>query len=261
MKKLLLATLLSTSLVVSHAQDIIQTNITHTTLNQVDQEAADHWGLNTDEWLQYKKYMELEGKYFYEKLDPLNVMALMTQEPNARKRYIAKHLQFERTKVSNEIAFANDLWRVQRAMYGNEALLDFGSLPWMDDETFDRRTIKQTVSDITHEAQQIVSYSDPASIEYERKDELWIITDENCNNCGAQIKAIVTEQPLKVVVISMTKDLNKLKKWSNETGINEFLRQDKVRLEIFDPLLFNADITPKVNDLYHARSGHILRKL
>lgn len=246
------------------AQNVTETEISFITFDQADQEQADHWGLDKEEWLQYKKYMALEGKYFYEKVDPLTVMALSATDSQSRVHYIQKQIIFERKKIEKEVSLANDSWRIQQQMFGSERLVDFQQLPWMDGQVFDRRTIKHdttpSIVKLAQEHEQKSQANQVLNDQLLEGDEIWLITDQSCDNCYEKINALIEEQPLKVVVISMIKDPSELKAWGEQSRINTLLNTNRVRFELFDPFLFAKGVTPSVNQMFHARNGRVLKK-
>ena len=139
---------------------ITETQITHLTLS--DQEQADHWKLSLDEWQDYQKYMAVEGKYFYSHLDPVTTLSIVTKDPKTRLRFIGLSVLKERDRVDAEVNFANDAFRVQRDLFGEEDLFDFNKIPQMDGKYRDKTIMYR---DGTSEAEKIEAERNQLSIE------------------------------------------------------------------------------------------------
>lgn len=254
---------LTVFLSVSFSQDT-DVNITYTTLNPEQQKQAEHWGMTEEQWLKYEEYMNVEGKFFYEKVDPLSVMA-MTSTGEDRELFMAKQLMFERHKVKRETSFANDLWKMQVALYGNEPLMDFRSLPWIEAEAEDWRLYKHpnTLESLLlrQEAEREKQKNEAAKNAYTQDDELWVFLPENCQGCKAQLSALKTEQPLKVSVYPLLSNFENIDTWIKQHDLEAIFNDPKMKLQIFNPVFFDEKFVPTENGIYQARQGNIVREL
>ncbi|TVR65506.1 MAG: hypothetical protein EA420_03045 [Candidatus Competibacteraceae bacterium] len=106
------------------------TTLEHTAFGPVDARAlAAHWGLREADVARYRRYMALEGRYFYAHLDPVLVLGLIETDPEQRVRYAERYLAGERRRIGEQTAFANLVADVQRRRYGREPPVDFSILP------------------------------------------------------------------------------------------------------------------------------------
>lgn len=256
MKKLSLVVFLLAS--ISNAQ---QVNITYTTLNPAEQKKAEHWGMTEKQWIEYSEYMEVEGKYFYEKVDPLTVMA-MNSRGEQRQEFMVKQLMFERSKIKKEVSLANDMWRIQNSLYGEEPLVDFRSLPWIDRDEEDWRLYKHPNTyesiKLRQDAAAAEQKNDP---NFERQDELLVFVAENCVKCKERVEVIKKEQPLNAILIPLLNDNTTIDQWIKNNNLENVIDNMKIKIHIYDPKYFEQGFTPKPDSIYQARKGKIVREL
>lgn len=247
----------------SFAQD--RTEISYTSINQQkaptisDEEHANFWNVSDQEWAQYQKYMELEGKFYYQNVSPLTVLAIIEKDQSKRNIFLAKHVVKERDRVKREVSVANDAWRIQSAMYGNEKLVDFSTLPWAD-STYTDRTI---TIDADSSSLNAAAYSDFNDQNFLENDELVLVFDpNNCGDmCNQQIRLMLKEQPLNLVVLLLENNEESFEKFSKSTNLEGAIKTDRVRVDFYDNESIFFESKPKANEIYHLRHGQIIRKL
>lgn len=106
------------------------TTIEHTALGPAsDPDLAAHWGLTLPEVQRYRTFMTVEGRYFYNHLDPVMVLGLIETDPTQRARYAEKYLLAERNRIAQQTSFAQLVANVQLRRFGLEAPVDFSKLP------------------------------------------------------------------------------------------------------------------------------------
>lgn len=244
------------------------TSISHTTINQspplaTKEEKAAFWGIDNQDWEKYEKYMEIEGKLFYPNLSPLNVMALITDDEDQRNMYIAKHVIRERARVKNEVQLTHDAWRIQKAMFGAENVVDFSSVPWGAD--FDERTIIHNIP-ITEADRQAPAFTQQGEDEFKETDEIVMVFDpKSCVNsgekCKEQLKIMLKNQPLSIVILALETNESDFNSFAETISLNTALETNKVRVELLDQEPFHFDTTPVEGDMYLLRNGMIIRKV
>ncbi len=112
-----------------------QSAITSTTIQSTrfepvsDQDMAVHWSLEREEVEKYRRYMALEGRYFYAHLDPVMVLGIIETDPGKRNRYAEKYLMAERRRIEEQTSFVTLVGLQQLLLYGPEPLFDFSKLP------------------------------------------------------------------------------------------------------------------------------------
>lgn len=256
MKRILLLSSLLVISGISFSQEK-PVEVTYTTLNAEQKKHADHWGMDEEEWLFYEEYMELEGKYFYEKVDPLTVMALNTSG-KLRESFIAKQILFERAKIKKEMDLANDTWRIQVGSFGNEPMMDFRSLPWINAEEEDWRLYKHPN---TYDSIMTRQLAEKETSPYQDKDEIWIFLGQECNDCKQRLNTLKNEQPLNVSVYPLLENLQDIDSWVKSNDLTDIFKNSKMKLQIYNPNFFDEQFTPKAEGIYHARQGNIIREL
>jgi integrating conjugative element protein (TIGR03759 family) len=94
-----------------------------------DAALAAHWGLEKADAARYRRYMALEGRYFYTHLDPVMVLGIIETDPKRQARYAEHYLRAERQRIAAQTGFAQAVGDAQRRWFGQEKYLDFSRLP------------------------------------------------------------------------------------------------------------------------------------
>lgn len=267
---LTLLTSISVLFSTSFAQNAISENggttYSHTSINQqqltTKEEKANFWGLDDEEWDKYERYMELEGRFYYQNLSPLNVMALIENDQDQRNVYIAKHVVRERARVKNQVQLTHDAWKIQKAMYGAENIVDFSSVPW--GSGFDERTI--ILPNVTEEDLKAPAYVDKTSEEFLPDDEIIMVLDPTeCvgsgDSCKRKLQHMLKNQPLSIVILALKSDEKTFNKFAEVISLNEAIATDKVKVELFESDPFYFEKAPEANQVYLLRSGMVIKEL
>ncbi len=277
LRQTMIAVCLLQTLTLSFAQN---GNVQPTFINVSDADAARHFNLSDPEWKKYQRYMALEGRYFYSQLDPVMVLGIIEGDPQRRAAYAEKWLQAERSRVNQQVDFANLVAKTQMRIYGNEKLVDFNKLPWGGAQDFNPDELVKDWQPPTQTAppamqvipaeklkggDQYVEPVPPISTEFMPGDEVWLVVDGNvCQNCKTQLEDFLPLSQLTPIrIYGMNTPIEVLTGWAAQAGItNELLAPGFVTLKAFDDADFGTyAISASPNKVYHARDGKIVREL
>lgn len=271
---------------------ITETQITHLTLS--DKEQADHWKLSLDEWQNYQKYMAIEGKYFYSHLDPITTLSIITKDPKERLRFIGLSVLKERDRIDAEVNFANDAFRVQRDLFGEEDLFDFNKIPQMDGKYRDKTIMYR---DGTSEAEKIEAERNKVSIEtnnqskattesmrqsitpvitnnqttapkdtnqtakpIEEMDQIYFVMDAKCQNCQEHIQTLLN-QPLQVVLVMKDSTADDLTAFFQKYRLQSFLDSGRVKTRMYQQADLPNGQAAELSDIYMGSNDKILKKI
>jgi len=98
-----------------HSADVERLNIDQTNIDPVTWQ---RWGLDKTEWDKYTTYMEGEGKYHFEHLDPVFVMGILSTAEKDRKRYAELFATQEHSRNDRLIKFERQFRESFRELYG-----------------------------------------------------------------------------------------------------------------------------------------------
>ena len=276
-------------------EGITETQITHLTLS--DQEQADHWKLSLDEWQDYQKYMAIEGKYFYSHLDPVTTLSIVTKDPKTRLRYIGLSVLKERDRVDAEVSFANDAFRVQRDLFGEEDLFDFNKIPQMDGKYRDKTIMYR---DGTSEAEKIEAERNQLSIEGANQskastgsmrpiispvttksqvtapqgenqrnqtalplaemDQIYFVMDAKCQNCQEHIQTLLN-QPLQVVLLMKDSTEAELTNFFQKYRLQSFVDKGRVKTRMYQQADLPNGQAAELSDIFMGSNDQILKKI
>lgn len=76
------------------------------------------WGLQETEWKAYQEYMQGEGKFHYEHLDPVFVLGIMAKTPQERKRFADLYASQEYSRNERVISFEREFRESLQGLYG-----------------------------------------------------------------------------------------------------------------------------------------------
>ena len=275
---------------------ITETQITHLTLS--DQEQADHWKLSLDEWQGYQKYMAVEGKYFYSHLDPVTTLSIITKDPKERLRFIGLSVLKERDRVDAEVSFANDAFRVQRDLFGEEDLFDFNKIPQMDGKYRDKTIMYR---DGTSEAEKIEAERNQLSIEAANQskattgsmrqiispvptsaptknqvttpqdtnqtaqplaemDQIYFVMDAKCQNCQEHIQTLLN-QPLQVVLLMKDSTEADLTNFFQKYRLQSFVDKGRVKTRMYQQADLPNGQAAELSDIFMGSNDQILKKI
>lgn len=270
---------------------ITETQLTHLTLS--DKEQADHWKLSLDEWQNYQKYMAIEGKYFYSHLDPVTTLSIITKDPKERLRFIGLSVLKERDRVDAEVSFANDAFRVQRDLFGEEDLFDFNKIPQMDGKYRDKTIMYR---DGTSEAEKIEAERNKASIEannqsktttesmrqsitpvitknqtvpqdtnqtakpIEEMDQIYFVMDAKCQNCQEHIQTLLN-QPLQVVLVMKDSTADDLTVFFQKYRLQAFVDSGRVKTRMYQQADLPNGQAAELSDIFMGSNDKILKKI
>ena len=277
-------------------EGITETQITHLTLS--DQEQADHWKLSLDEWQDYQKYMAIEGKYFYSHLDPVTTLSIITKDPKERLRFIGLSVLKERDRVDAEVSFANDAFRVQRDLFGEEDLFDFNKIPQMDGKYRDKTIMYR---DGTSEAEKIEAERNQLSIEAANQskattgsmrqiispvstsaptknqittpentnqtaqtmaemDQIYFVMDAKCQNCQEHIQTLLN-QPLQVVLLMKDSTEADLTNFFQKYRLQSFVDKGRVKTRMYQQSDLPNGQAAELSDIFMGSNDQILKKI
>lgn len=273
-------------------EGITETQITHLTLS--DQEQADHWKLSLGEWQDYQKYMAVEGKYFYSHLDPVTTLSIITKDPKERLRFIGLSVLKERDRVDAEVSFANDAFRVQRDLFGEEDLFDFNKIPQMDGKYRDKTIMYR---DGTSEAEKIEAERNKTSLEaanqsktntgsmrqsitpvptknqvtspqntnqvaqpIEEMDQIYFVMDAKCQNCQEHIQTLLN-QPLQVVLVMKDSTEADLINFFQKYRLQSFVDKGRVKTRMYQQADLPNGQAAALSDIFMGSNDQILKKI
>jgi len=121
------AALLALPLAAGAAPPITATALDYTQVT--DAALADHWGLAAADVARYRRYMALEGRFFYAHLDPVMVLGIIESDPKRQARYAEQYLMAERQRIAAQTMFAQAVGAAQLRLFGKEKYVDFSRLP------------------------------------------------------------------------------------------------------------------------------------
>ena len=122
-----IAALLALPLVAAAASPVTATALDYTPITNAT--LAAHWGLEEPEVARYRRYMALEGRFFYAHLDPIMVLGIIEIDPQRQARYAERYLMAERQRIEAQTAFAQAVGAAQIRLFGQEKYVDFSRLP------------------------------------------------------------------------------------------------------------------------------------
>ena len=228
------------------APTISHTPIASTRFEPVSDEAlAEHWQLGAEDIEKYRRYMALEGRYFYGHLDPIMVLGIIETDVGKRREYADKYLQGERRRVSEQVSFATLVAARSLLLYGSEPLFDFAALPQATaSPSFQSaRAERQTMAAAV--AQTPFLPSSTAVVTLASGDTVALLVTPQClAPCYALLDQILHTDGVEVEVHGRGfADTDALIAWLGFWKAEPPQRQthsERIQLKRFDPLLFSG---------------------
>ena len=176
------------------------TRIDQTRLEQSNQQAAEAWGLNQQEYRRYESIMEGARGNWSPNLDPLTALGLEARSQAERQKYAEKLVETERARVEAELAFQrayDDAWQ---RLYPNDMPVNSFTTKGGEDAT------------------QSVFGSHP-SASSERLNI--VVATEGCSQCEATVKRLLsTGAAMDIWVVDSNGDDDRIRSWAAEMGIS-----------------------------------------
>lgn len=232
--------------------------IRYTTLDATpvsDAELADYWRIDTEDAARYRRYMALEGRYYYAHLDPVMVLGLIETDPDRRRRFAEQYLLAERRRVTQQTGFAALVAQAQQHLYGHEPLFDFATLPQAAHSPGYRQARAERLGEPP--AQGAMSRpvergpsAMPTGTDFQPRagDTLDLLVAPDCRTACYRLLTELLETPAAVVSVYGYRfaDVDALVAWL-EAGLAVPLDDPaiagRLQLKRFDPLVF-ADVRP-----------------
>ncbi len=241
--------------VTTDAEGIKETQITHLTLS--DKEQAEHFKLSVEDFEKYKKYMALEGKYYYSHLDPVTTLAIIEKDPKNRKYYMSLAVMRERDRVDAEVSFANDSYRIQRDLFGSEDFFDFNKLPVLDGKLRDKTIMYRDPNKIYPDT----PLPDLNALS-QKINQIYFVMDAKCKNCQEPLQMLIN-QPLEIVLIMKDSTPEDMDEFYRTYKLKELVTKGRIKIKMYDPNDFIrlGHAEPQLNDLYMGSGGVIVKKV
>ena len=186
---------------------LVAVDITSTDIAQSDRESAQHWGISVQQYRKYKSYMDKEGKYFYEHLDPVFVSGLIADTPQEREVFAKLFYQQELKRAAQLIAFNDVYRRVGKAARGDNPIVSTEKLS---------RTYGRDISQWR-----------PPTIKPQTGDRITYFVNKDCGQpCAARFKyylsAIGDKYPVgtSIDVYFIDFDRKEIENWASDVNLN-----------------------------------------
>jgi len=249
---------------------ITHTPIESTRLGHVNDEAlAEHWQLEADDLKKYRRFMALEGRYFYSHLDPIMVLGIIETDLSKRREYADKYLQGERRRVSEQISFATLVAARSLLLYGPESLFDFSSAPQAANSPgYLRARAERQAKELSRARRMARISSEPLpSLTLKVGDTVELLVTPVCMApCYASLDRLLKTEGVQVEVYGrdfVTTDalIAWLGKWASERPQRRE-HSTRIQLKRFDPVIFSGfDTTAQVPLALVRRDGRVLGAL
>lgn len=228
------------------------TSIDYTTVETSevsDVELAEYWRLESEEIRRYRRYMALEGRYYYRHLDPVMVLGLIETNPDRRQRYAEQYLLAERRRVDQQLSFSVLVAQTQLQLFGPEALYDFSTLPGAANSPGYLRARAERLEPLADGGMSrpvagVTPPSAPAA-EFEPRDgdTIDLLVEPDCRTTCYQLLAALLETPAAVISIYGHRfaDPEALAAWLEEAdaiALDDPTLGARLQLKRFDPLVF-----------------------
>ncbi|MCF6231104.1 MAG: hypothetical protein L3J62_10040 [Gammaproteobacteria bacterium] len=89
---------------------------------------AERWGLTLSQWQHYETYMEEEGRFFYEHLDPVFVSGLIAKTQIERQQIAQLYAEQELERTTRLIAFQDDFTRAMKHLGADQNMLSIDKM-------------------------------------------------------------------------------------------------------------------------------------
>ena len=93
-----------------------------------DKASAERWGLSLEQWQRYETYMEQEGRYFYDHLDPVFVAGLIAETDIERRQLAELYARQELERTRRLIAFQDDFTRAMKRLGADRMILSVAKM-------------------------------------------------------------------------------------------------------------------------------------
>lgn len=244
---LLWLSMASLPLPLSAQSTLSATTIEHTQFGEVsDQALAEHWKLSPQEIAGYRRYMKLEGRYFYAHLDPVMVLGIIETDPVQRARYAGLYLEAERERIQEQTRFANLVASVQLKRYGLEAPVDFSILPQVANSPgYQAARAGHGAAQAGLPASPVTPAATPAEpVVLHAGDRVDLLVEPGCETaCYDKIQSVLPVAGVKIRLYGRKFDDEKaLVAWLERGPLGRLDADARGRIEPrrFDPLIFSG---------------------
>ncbi len=244
------------------------TRIEHTQFGEAsDQELAEHWQLSTQEIARYRRYMRVEGRYFYAHLDPVMVLGIIETDPVQRARYAGLYLEAERERVREQTGFASLVARVQLKRHGLEMPIDFSTMPQVaNSQSYQAARAARNAAPVDRpDRPKAPPVMTAEPVVPQAGDVVDLLVEPGCTReCTGKILSVLKIAGVKIRVYGRHfKDAKALVGWLEQAPLAPLDASDRARIEPrrFDPLVFygNEPLRPPVALL--RRRGVVIGRL
>ncbi len=232
-----------------------QSAITATTIQSTrfqpvsDQDMATQWGLKREEIQKYRRYMALEGRYFYAHLDPVMVLGIIETDPGKRNHYAEKYLIAERRRIEEQTSFATLVGLKQMLLYGPEPLFDFSKLPQAaNSPRYQAARAERLSAQRTPTAFSPVKPLKNTAVTAQAGDQVDFLVTPSCKEaCYNKLTEVLKTPDVQISLYGQgfanDELISWVKKW--ETKKNPSSDQaEQIALKKYDPVIFSGiDIT------------------
>lgn len=257
----------------AQAQDatITQTQITATQFQRTTAQIetmATQWELEPEEVERYLDYMDHEGQYFYNHLDPVMVLGIIETDTAKRDDYAAKYLMAERRRVEQQVLFATTVAQAQQRLFGPESIVSFAKLPQATNSPryLKARARKQGKS----QALQLrppatpIPVANVQTMQPQIGDVIDLLVDTACTR--ACYDALTHTLAVDDVTVNLY-----VKGYTGNAGVVEWFTTwladhptptdaDRIALKRFDPVLFGEGASTKTPVAFLRRDGVVIAR-
>ena len=237
-----------------------------------DEVLAEHWQLDVKDIAKYRRYMTLEGRYFYAHLDPIMVLGIIETDLGKRREYADKYLQAERHRVSEQISFATLVAARSLLLYGPESLFDFSALPQAANSPgFQRAGTERQARELAatgHDQRVALNSSTPQSLTLNAGDTVELLVTPEClAPCYALLDQVLVTDGVHVAIYGRGfADTDALIVWFENWQVErltDHTQRARIQLKHFDPVIFSGfDSAPPPPPLALVRrAGRVLGAL
>ncbi|HFD80626.1 MAG TPA: TIGR03759 family integrating conjugative element protein [Gammaproteobacteria bacterium] len=205
---------------------------------------ARHWGLTQRQWKRYTHYMAVEGRYFYEQLDPVFVAGLIAETDAERAQLAELYARQEYERNRRLIAFNDAFEMAANRLYGH-----------MEKLSLDKLYAKYGGGELP-----------PIRSPIQSGDRIVLFVKRNCDACRAETRkryAALKRYPgvtLDIYFVDSPSDTD-IQRWAHDLNISvDAVRQRTVTLNR-DTTRYTEYGSPKLPTTYLLRNHRIIGSL
>ena len=255
-----IAALLALPLAAGAASPVTATALDYTQVT--DATLAAHWGLEEPEVARYRRYMALEGRFFYAHLDPVMVLGIIESDPKRQARYAEQYLMTERQRIEAQTAFAQAVGAAQLRLFGKEKYVDFSRLP----QAAASMPSHPPAPAAPRPAIRSLPRLDPAGLQ--AGDTVDVLVDAACQaGCFDRLRTLVQIPDVNVLLYGRDfPDAAALVAWL-EAGLASWTEVERQRAAArihprhFDPVVFADIVSTPTPVVLVRRNGRIVGRL